>query len=248
MFDPPIFLQSGYILQFQPVIDIHRKVIEFADVFANYYSSPEMFSISDIEIAAPRIAFTSKNLRNKIEISPVNFSLKINHMGVNYADDIQIREYISKHVDLLFKAIKIIKQKPVYSGVSNVIRLSTQLSNKEIVDYIAKKFFIHNSENEKKDSYQLEEIWFRKAFVLKDTFFESFAITNYRTVAIDTESMGVIRFPQRNITHQGIEITHDINDRHIFNEDLNYHSTIKQSHEIIRLAFDSINNIVRDFK
>lgn len=243
MFDPPIFMQSTYVISFLPITNIRRRVMELEDIFEARYSQAQLFPIPDnFDADVPRIVFTSKHGYSQVNISQASIILQANYDDNYNLHPEKIKDYLDERVGLLFSAVKTIGTKVLFSGVSNTIRLNTKYDNKAVIDYIQNKYInSHTTMNNNATGNDIVEAQFRLASVVDNQFFNVVTISNFRSWnALTRPASPIIRFPTKNVTNQGIEINHDFNDRFSYNEDESYFSSAKTAKKLLILAFDSL--------
>ncbi|MCL2146594.1 MAG: hypothetical protein FWH52_02185 [Synergistaceae bacterium] len=247
--DDPIFVNNAFIIVFDYKKEIRRCANQIEDILKKYmdsystdagYNVPIITPIPDeMEPTTPRLIFNSLH-----GFSQIIFNQKEAILNVRYSDDYltvdameQRKNYLSERIRVLHNILEEIKCKALFSGVVTRILILTPDEEEKL------RVFLQSFIVEKYRIDSTYEYTFREAGVLEGKFFNIFQIGLYREMLDGENPFVVPRIPASNSIKRGIEIIHDINDRHSYNENANYFTTLEASENML----DRTEHIIQQF-
>ena len=249
--NPPIFVNNIFWITFGYKKDIRRYAIRIEDILKSYvlplgggYNLPIVTAVpDDAEPNAPRIVFNSSHGFSQIVFNQTGATLNI-----NYSDDYmaagaaeQRRDYLITRMRVVHNILMEIGCSALISGVVSRVLIFTGDDENKLQGFLSS--FI----SEKYRSGLLYESMFRTVEVLEGKFFNILQVNSYREMPAGLNPYLNPRVPARDSVRRGLELVHDINDRHIYNENKNYYTSMEVSENMLDRSEGLIQQILAKF-
>jgi len=244
MFDSQRYIQNSFNVVFPRQPSIRRLANEFEDKLKCSYAQPQIVPIpDDLDPEVPRMIFGSQHGYSQIIVSQISIALSVTYSPDWQEDISKGQRYLLDKVSTIFDLLSLLDQvKPCFSGLTTRVNLSSQQNDKQIVKRLTDAF-LRNSEFD-----DLDEIQVKIARITEARFYSNITIHNYRTWKFEAPPQGPVRYSRGKSVERGIQVIGDFNDRHRFNEDENYYSSLHASEQIINSALMEVAQTVEKLR
>lgn len=233
-----LFISNSFSVSFPFQEKIRREANLIEDALKQDYPSIQILPVPDnMDPRVPRIILDSAHGFSQIAISQTNISLNINQYSEEYQLDINKgKQYLEARIDAIFKVLDIAKiKKPYFAGLTTQIHVNSPKKNNELINRIARCF------NMTLNDRNLHELDIKKVNIMEDSFFSNVRVHNFKSWELLESSHEQPRLATKNATTHGIEIIGDFNDRHSFNENPKYFTSLKAAKNILDKGLTEID-------
>lgn len=192
--------------------EVRRQVNDIEDMFAGYYSQPNVVSIPDeIEPLIPRISITSKYGHSQINFSQIGVEFNVSFDDEYKYDYAKCEEYIDFRLKLVKEYLEKSRIETLYYiGMNTRIRFASEADFNEI-DAI-KSMYLRDVEVDNLYDYT-EKI----TLLDNEEYYHNLSIGNYRDFignVINANNPAIVCFEKAEVSQKGLQVSIDINNRH----------------------------------
>lgn len=228
-----ILKSAGYNIVFPRIDNLRRKAFEIEDHLNEYFTAANIIPVPDIAPAEiPRISSTSHNGHSNLNISLTNAQIV-----TRFDNDFSINSELSlKYVeDRVYKLTDLLKEytRFYFSGLTTEIHfLST-----DPISTIIKNFTTQNADN------NFYDVNCKFTSLIADKYYVNISVGNERLYeGFANHEEEIVRLANMNLVEHLIKVTIDINDRHAFNSNKEYWSSVGEIQTIFEIIKDILNH------
>lgn len=237
-----------FTIYFPPNNRVREQLFKLENHFIDFQKPFTLVSLPpDAPIELPRIVAISKNGHSQLTICGSNAQLTTSFDDAYNHDIEKCITYVHQKCKSIVEALSIINEgmliddaaKFYYSGLSMSISMDESDGIINPTKYITEKFF------KCKMNLPEDEVQFRFALVVDETYYVNIMIQNNRIFAGGADERG--SFANMKIEKEMLQVVLDINDRYAFNHQKDYISNNNAVNGIEELAKKFIDKYVVDF-
>ncbi|MFJ7755670.1 hypothetical protein ACQKGI_19895 [Peribacillus muralis] len=221
---------SGYNIVFPRIENLRRKAFDIEDSLKDYFTNANIIPVPDNAPAEiPRIQSTSHNGHSNLNISLNNAQLVTNFDGDYNTNVNAALSYLEERVYTVANMLE-----KYTNGIFLFSGLTTEVIFKKEhpVEHMIDTFFKHSPTK----GSSLHEVNLKTTQIVDDKYYANISISNERTYEGQVSGFeDVVSFADLELKQHSLKVTLDINDRHGFNTQKNYTSSISEVKRIFEL-------------
>lgn len=241
MFLTPRYIKNSFAVIFPTQPGIRRMSNEFEDRLTDHYLQPHIFPVPDeMDPELPRMVFGSKHGNSQVVITQINFVLNVTYSEGWQVDPQKSEGYLRERALMLYQLLEVLGDvDPSFCGLTTVVQIAAEQNDLEIIKFLKERFLVAESEQD------LYDLLIKLTSIKENNFFSNLQIQNYREYENPNRQASVQPLSSAKTKERGIQIIGDFNDRHAFNEQDGYSTTIENANYIINTGLEEIVKVVK---
>jgi hypothetical protein len=180
-----------------------------------------------------------------IAVSQSSMQMNVVFPDESPSDPETVTAYIAQRYREIFDAFAIIKGvNALFFGVTTQVHVPTHLPDQELLKRLARHLL--KSPEETRGGYF--DVQVKQTKIIDKKLFHNITLANYRVYKFDALPDAVPRFPMSKVVERGVEIIGDVNDRHAYNRQQAYRTSIVTAGDIVGLAMSSTGEAIAQVK